>query len=301
MKSEGITSLDWGRVKFFLGEVLRNFTRNAAMQATAIGTVTVTIVMLGIFLYTRETVIHLGNEIFNQIEISVYFNEGAANAQIHDIRTRLAADRRVISQTFVPKKQGLREMRQRMKGQIDTSILTENPLPDKLRVRVRRPDMVSAVAAHIAKFPGVATVNYGQDVVSKLVRISAVLVRLGLAIIIVFVFVAAIIISNTIRLTVFARRREIAIMQLVGATNAYIRGPFICEGMLDGLLGALLAIGALAAVRIELLPKLFSALPFIRLNTAAVDERSLILELLIVGGSVGIVASWISVGRYLRT
>ncbi len=301
MKSGGTISLDWGRVKFFLGEVLRNFTRNAAMQATAIGTVTVTIVMLGIFLYTRETVMHLGNEIFNQIEISVYFNEGATDAQIHDIQARLAADRRVVSQTFVPKKQGLREMRQRMKGQIDTSILTENPLPDKLRVRVRRPDMVSPVAAHLAKFPGVATVNYGQDVVSKLVRISAVLGRLGLAIIIVFVFVAAIIISNTIRLTVFARRREIAIMQLVGATNAYIRGPFICEGMLDGLLGALLAIGALAAVRIELLPKLASALPFIRLNAAAVDERSLILELLIVGASVGIVASWISVGRYLRT
>lgn len=301
MKSGGTISLDWGRVKFFLGEVLRNFTRNAAMQATAIGTVTVTIVMLGVFLYTRETLIHLGNEVFNQIEISVYLNDGTTAEQIRDIQSRLSADPRVAAQTFVPKKQGLREMRQRMKGQIDTSILTENPLPDKMRVRVRRPDMVSAVAKHIAKFPSVASVNYGQDVVTKLLRLGAVLGRLGLAIIIVFVLVAAIIISNTIRLTVFARRREIAIMQLVGATNAYIRGPFICEGMLDGILGALLAVGALAAVRIELLPKLFSALPFIRLNAAAVDERALILELLFVGALVGITASWISVGRYLRT
>ncbi len=301
MKSGDIIFLDWGRVKFFLGEVLRNFTRNAAMQATAIGTVTVTIVMLGVFLYTRETLIHLGNEVFNQIEISVYLNDGTTTGQLHDIQSRLAADPRIVWQSFVPKKQGLREMRQRMKGQIDTSILTENPLPDKIRVRVRHPDMVSGMAKHIAKFPGVATVNYGQEVVSKLVRLGAVFGRLGFAIIIVFVLVAAIIISNTIRLTVFARRREIAIMQLVGATNAYIRGPFICEGMLDGILGALLAVGALAAARVELLPKLSSALPFVRLNAAAVDERMLIFELLIVGASVGMVASWISVGRYLRT
>ncbi len=301
MKSGGTISLDWGRVKFFLGEVLRNFTRNAAMQATAIGTVTVTIVMLGVFLYARETMIHLGNEIFSQIQISVYLSDSTTAAQLADIQKRLVADRRVISQTFVPKKEGLREMRQRMRGQIDMSILTENPLPDKLRVRVKHPEMVSGVAKTIAKFPGVTSVDYGQDVVSKLVRLSAVLGRLGLSIIIVFVLVAAIIISNTIRLTVFARRREIAIMQLVGATNAYIRGPFICEGMLDGLLGALLAIGALAAARIELLPKLISALPFVRLNAATVDERTLIIELLAVGATVGIVASWVSVGRYLRT
>ncbi len=301
MKSGGIIFLDWGKVKFFLGEVLRNFTRNAAMQATAIGTVTVTIVMLGSFLYARETFIHLGNEVFSQIEISVYFTESATAAQKQAVQARLTADRRVLSQTFVPKKEGLREMRQRMKGQIDTSILTENPLPDKIRVRVRHPAQVSPVAKEIARFPGVATVNYGQDVVSKLLKVSAVLGRVGAAIIIVFVLVAAIIISNTIRLTVFARRREIAIMQLVGATNAYIRGPFICEGLLDGTLGALVAIGALAAVRIELLPKLFAALPFIRLNAAAVDQRALVLELLVVGAAVGILSSWLSVGRYLRT
>lgn len=301
MKSEDTTSLDWGRVKFFLGEVFRNFTRNAGMQATAIGTVTVTIILLGAFLFVRGMLAHVGSEVFNQIEASVYFADAATGAQIAAVQTDLAKDPRVLSATFVPKKQGLKELRERMKGQIDTSILTENPLPDKLRVRVRTPEAIAGVAAHVAKLPGVASVNYGQDVVTKLLQLSKVMANIGVAVIVLFIVVASIIISNTIRLTVFARRREISIMQLVGATNAYIRLPFIAEGFLDGIAGALVAVILLGIAKAELFPKLAAALPFVQLNASAVDPVRLALELLLVGAAVGVVASWISVGRYLRT
>lgn len=300
MKSEDTTSLDWGKVKFFLGEVLRNFTRNAGMQATAIGTVTVTIIILGAFLFVRGMLAHVGSEVFSQIEASVYFSDSATRAQIAAVQQDTAKDPRVLSATFVPKKQGLKELRDRMKGQIDTSILTENPLPDKLRVRVRAPEDISAVAAHLAKQPGVASVNYGQDVVAKLLQLSKVMGNIGIAVIALFIVVASIIISNTIRLTVFARRREISIMQLVGATNAYIRLPFIAEGFLDGISGSLLAVVLLAIARMELFPKLAAALPFVQLNASAVDPLRLALELLVVGSAVGVVASWISVGRYLQ-
>ena len=95
--------------------------------------------------------------------------------------------------------------------------------------------------------------------------------------------VAAILIANTIRLTVFARRREIAIMQLVGAENSYIRLPFILEGLLEGLIGAALALGALAVARHALLPKLADALPFIPFHVATIDEWSFALSLLSIG------------------
>lgn len=301
MKNEVTISLDWGRVRFFLGEVLRNFTRNAGMQATAIGTVTVTIIILGVFLFVRGLVSHLGTEVFSQIEISVYLNDTATPAQAQALRVAFKADPRIRSAVFVPKKQGLTDLRKRMKGQIDTSILTENPLPDKFRVRVGTPEQVGNVAAHIAKLPGVASANYGQDVVTKLLQLSKVLGNIGVAVIVLFILVASIIIANTIRLTVFARRREISIMQLVGATNAYIRLPFICEGFLDGIAGALIAVALLGTAKYELFPKLAAALPFVQLNANAVDPLRLALELLLVGGAVGIIASWISVGRYLRT
>jgi cell division transport system permease protein len=195
---------------------------------------------------------------------------------------------------------GLRQMREKLKG-IDTSILTENPLPDKFRVRVRTPEDVAAVAKSIQKLPGVQTVTYGADVVQQLLQIAAVGRKIGMIVIAVFLLVAGIIISNTIRLTVFARRREISIMQLVGATNMYIRLPFICEGMLDGVLGAFLALALLVAGRIWLLPKVVVALPFANLQAVPLDTTIFALELVAVGAAVGVIASWISVGRYLRT
>jgi cell division transport system permease protein len=293
--------LDWGKIKFFLGEVFRNFTRNASMQATAIGTVAVTVALLGAFLYVRASVAHVGNDMLNQITASVFMNTDATASQVDAVRTALAKDERIDTAQFVSKAQALKELRERMKGQIDLNILTENPLPDTFRVRARRPQDVPLIAKSIAKLKGVHEVDYQQDVVMRLLQVADVARKAGVAVIALFVLVAGIIISNTIRLTVFARRREISIMQLVGATNMYIRLPFICEGLLDGILGAFLAIAVLAAARASLVPKLTSALPWMQMNIVQVDLSSLVLQLLAVGSAVGVIASWISVGRYLRT
>ncbi|MBV8639721.1 MAG: ABC transporter permease [Candidatus Eremiobacteraeota bacterium] len=293
--------MDWGKVKFFLGEVLRNFTRNAGMQATAIGTVAITIILLGAFLFVRATLAGLGSDILNQIEISVYFTNDATTAQEDALRSTLAHDPRVATVQFVPRKEGLAELRARTNGVIDTSLLTENPLPDKMRVRVHDPASVPNVAAKIRKMKGIGNVVYPQTVVERLLQLGGVLRRIGLVVIAVFLLVAGIIISNTIRLTVFARRREISIMQLVGATHMYIRAPFICEGLLDGLAGSLIAVAVLAGARYMLWPKLLLALPWVQLNASVVNGPVLVGQLLLVGGFIGVIASWISVGRHLRT
>ena len=293
--------MDWGKTKFFLGEVARNFTRNAAMQITAIGTVAVTIVLLGAFLFVRATLAGVGTDLLSQIEISVYATSDATAKQIATIESTLRADPRVASVEFIPKKQGLIEMKDRVKGEIDMSLLTENPLPDKLRIKVKAPETVAAVAASAQKMPGVANAVFGQDLVARMLRLGSVLRGVGIGVIVVFVLVAGIIISNTIRLTVFARRREIAIMQLVGATNTYIRMPFICEGLLDGVLGAGIALALLAIAKSTLWPRLLEALPWSSLGTVRIDGTAMALELLLVGALVGAIASWISVGRYLRT
>ncbi len=293
--------MDWGRVKFFLGEVLRNFTRNAGMQATAIGTVAITIVLLGAFLFVRATLAGVGTELLNQIEFSVYFASGATSDQEAAVRAALVHDPRVASVDFVSKKDGLRQLSAETHGSIDTSLLTENPLPDKLRVRVTDPSSVPAIAAGARKLDGVANVVFPQTVIDRLLQLGNVLRRVGIGVIVVFLLVAGIIISNTIRLTVFARRREIAIMQLVGATNMYIRAPFICEGLLDGCIGALVAIVLLVAAHVALWPKLMQALPWVQLSATPVNAPMLLGELLVAGGAIGVIASWISVGRHLKT
>lgn len=293
--------MDSGKVKFFLGEVSRNFSRNTGMQVTAIGTVAITIVLLGLFLFMRGALADMGARLLDQIEVSAYMHADATPDEVRAIARYLAQDPRVASAQLVPKRQALAELRERTKGTIDTALLTENPLPDKFRIKVRVPDDVAAVAASVRRLKGVDNVVYGQKIVQRLLQLGAVLRRIGIAVIVVFFAVAGIIISNTIRLTVFARRREIAIMQLVGATNTYIRLPFICEGLLDGLIGALLAIGLLAIARAALWPRLLEALPWAQLTATPIDSRLLAGELILVGAAIGIVASWISVGRHLRT
>jgi cell division transport system permease protein len=293
--------LDSGKVKFFLGEVSRNFSRNAGMQMTAIGTVAITIVLLGLFLFVRGALADVGAKLLDQIEISAYLRADATPAQVTSIAHFLAQDPLIAAVQYVPKRQALAELRQRTAGAIDTSLLTENPLPDKFRIKVRVPDDVSAVAANVRRLTGVNNVVYGQQIVQRLLQLGAVLRRIGIGVIAVFFAVAGIIIANTIRLTVFARRREIAIMQLVGATNTYIRLPFICEGLLDGVVGALLAVALLAVARVALWPRLLEALPWAQLTAMPVDTRLLAAELILVGAAIGIVASWISVGRHLRT
>jgi len=292
--------MDWGRVRFFGSEVWRSFTRNAMMQLTAILTVAVTIVLLGGFLFARETLASIGNDAVQKIEISVFFADNVSDRDGQALVHRMSADPRVKAISYVPRDEGLREMRQRLQNQVDTSLLTTNPLPNAARVKVVDPKNVRVVAEAIKKLPGVANVVYGQDVVQKLLVISSVLARIGLVIVGVLVFTAAIIISNTIRLTVFARRREIAIMQLVGASGTYVRMPFVCEGMIAGILGAAVAIGLLALAKLELLPKIGAQLPFVPLHAAPTNDLTLALQLLGVGAVVGFVASWLSVSRYLR-
>jgi len=301
MKSEATTILDSGKLKFFLGEVLRNFTRNTAMQATAVGTVAITIVLLGLFLFVHGALTQLGAKLLDQIEISAYLKSDVTPEQTAAISRFLSKDPYVASAQFVPKKEGLAELRSRTSGAIDTGLLTENPLPDKFRIKARDPQDVESVAASVRRLTGVNNVVYGAKIVQRLLQLGSVLRRIGIVVIAVFVAVAAIIISNTIRLTVYARRREIAIMQLVGATNTYIRLPFICEGLLDGLIGALLAIGLLAVARATLWPRLLEALPWAQLTVAPVDVRLLGVQLVLVGTAIGIVGSWFSVGRHLKT
>ena len=301
MKSEATTILDSGKVKFFLAEVLRNFSRNAGMQVTAIGTVAITIVLLGLFLFVRAAIADAGRQLLDEISVSAYLRTDATPQQVTAIAHFLAQDPRVASVQYVPKREGLTELRARTKGTIDTALLTENPLPDKFRIKARVAEDVPAIAASVRRLTGVDNVVYGQKIVQRLLQLGALLRRISIAVIVVFFAVAGIIIANTIRLTVFARRREIAIMQLVGATNTYIRLPFICEGLLDGLIGALVAVALLAVARAALWPRLLEALPWAQLTVVPVDGRVLTAELLGVGAAIGILASWVSVGRHLRT
>jgi cell division transport system permease protein len=293
--------LDWGKVRFFWAEIAQNFTRNFAMAVTAIGTIAISIVILGMFLFLRTSVDQTMKNIMGQVAIAVYLRDDASGPAVAALMKSLQADPRVDSVRYVSKRRAFINLRQSLRGQFNLNMLNNNPLPNAIIVHMLAPDDVPVLAADLKTKQGVANVNYGSSVTEKLLRVEKVATAVGLGVVALLIIATGLIMYNTIRLTVFARQREIRIMQLVGATGWAVRWPFVFEGILSGLFGAALGLLALAIGYHSLAPKLVVNLPFIPFNPAQIPLPHLALELLLVGVLVGMLSSMLSVGRYLKT
>lgn len=293
--------MDWGRVAFFWGEVAQNFTRNITMALTAIGTVAIAIVLLGVFLFLRESFDLMIHSVAGQIHVSAYLKDGVTQSEIDAMQSSLQGDSRVASVRYVTKKQAMLELRRQMRGQMNLDVLNTNPLPNSLEIVPRDPFDAPALAAAMQLKPGVATVRDGGSFTEKLLKIESVSSAAGAGVIALLMIATALLIYNTIRLTVFARQREINIMQLVGATRWTVRWPFVFEGILSGATGALIGLAVLWFGYRTLVPKIALSLPFLPFKLQSVAVGHLALELLVVGAVVGMLASLLSVGRYLRT
>jgi len=293
--------LDWGKVKFFWGEVAQNFTRNVTMTLTSMGTVAVSIVVLGAFLFARESFDSVVKNVVGQVVVAAYLKDNVALPRIGQLVAELRADPRIDGVKYVNKADALADLRRRLRGQVNLNIINTNPLPNAIIVHTRNPADVPIVAGLLRSRPEAAVVNYHSATYEKMVRMEAVLSVIGLGIIVLLLIATALIIYNTIRLTVFARQREINIMQLVGATRWTSRWPFVLEGTLSGISGAAAGLVVLWAGYRVLSPKIVINLPFLPLNLAAVPVGHLALELIVIGALVGTLASLVSVSRVMAS
>jgi cell division transport system permease protein len=288
-------------VRFFWAEVAQNFTRNLTMTLTAIGTIAISIVVLGVFLFLRSSFETVMKSIVGQVAIAVYLRDDAKRPAVDSLMQSIQLDPRVDSVRYVSKRRAMMNLRQSLRGQMNLNIINTNPLPNTIIVHTSLATDVAAVAADIRNSPGVAGVNYGSGVTEKLLRAETIFSAVGAGVIALLLLATSLIMYNTIRLTVFARQREIRIMQLVGATGWAVRWPFVFEGILSGLLGATVGLIALNTGYRTLAPKLIVNLPFIPFNLASVPRQHLALELIVIGVLVGMLSSLLSVGRYLQT
>lgn len=293
--------LDWGKVRFFWAEVGQNYTRNITMALTAIGTIAISIVLLGVFLFLRTSFDMVMRNIVGQVAIAVYLRDDAKASDVAALVHNAQSDPRIDSVRYVSKKQAMTNLRQRLRGKFNLNLLNTNPLPNTVIVHTTLPTDVPPVAQELQSKPGVAVVNYGSGVTEKLLRAETLFSAIGAGIIALLLLSTALIMYNTIRLTVFARQREIRIMQLVGATRWAVRWPFVFEGILSGLVGSLVGLLVLQAGYHSFAPKFVVNLPFIPFNMAAVPLHHLAVEVLLVGVLVGMLSSLFSVSRYLQT
>ncbi|HUB06218.1 MAG TPA: permease-like cell division protein FtsX [Myxococcales bacterium] len=233
-----------------------------------------------------------------ELTLTVYLDDGATPAQRQAVAARLG------NAHFVGKAEALRQLEGSL-GEAGAVLadLPQNPLRDAFELPVggRAPEAIAGLAAEIGKLPGVVDVDYGASFFGPVERLLEFLRRTGLFLLALVGLATVILVSNTFRLAVYARRDEIAIMKLVGATDAFIRIPFLVEGLLEGLAGGLLAAAALGSGWAALWPRALAAVSLLgALGPAPLPVVRALLSLVGAGGLLGLCASGLSVGRFLE-
>ncbi len=284
----------------FLREVLTNIRHNPMMSVASISTVLVLALILGFFILVIANLDSLAKELAGEMHIKVYMDSSFDPQKASAFKTSAYAIGHVAQVNFVPKDQAFARLRQRLNAKLDLSDLEGNPLPDAFEIPVDSPDFLEPVAHKLAQLPHVATVDYGREEAQKLLRLNQIIHWVGLVILAMLLASTLLIISNTIRLTVFARRKEIDIMQLVGAADWFIRWPFILEGVSQGMIGAALAATLIDVSYRIVVPQIYKSITFLPILQPNEILPQLNIGLIALGCLVGALGSLISVNRYLK-
>ena len=224
---------------------LQGVWRNRGMGLASVSSITAVLIILGLVLIIILSINNVVLETKNKFdEIQIFLEENVTKEQINKINKKKKNNEGVLSVIFQSKEQALEIMKKDWDDNADLleGIEIDNPLPDSFIVQLKDIEYADSVVNNVQGLEGVDKVQYFKDIIEKLVIFANYIRGGGLIIIGILVFVSVFIISNTIKITVAARKREINIMKYVGATNGYIRGPFIIEGVLFGLIGAILSI-----------------------------------------------------------
>lgn len=233
-------------LKNIIKQGFQGMWRNKGMGLASITSITAVLVILGLVFIIILSLNNLVVDTKDKFdEIQVFLEDDINDEQISTIQNRLENQNGVSSVTFQSKNEALEKMKNDWgeEGYLLEGLET-NPLPDTFIVKLKDIEYADEIAEDIKDLDGIDEVQYNQDIIEKLVLVANYVKTGGMIIVSILIFVSIFIISNTIKLTVTARKREINIMKYVGATNGYIRGPFIIEGVLFGLIGAMLSIAA---------------------------------------------------------
>jgi cell division transport system permease protein len=285
-------------MRLLIREAMLSFRRAPMLSALSVTTIAFSLFVVGLFGLVALNLREALQDIENRVEIVAYLFRGTQPETVTMASEDIAAFPEVQSVTFVTEDEALeRAKRELVEFKDAYQDLQVNPLPASLEIRLkpgsRGSSQVAAVADRLRGYRFVEEVRYGREWVEKLDRLRNIFGFVGLVIGLAFAVVAVVIIGVTIRITVLQRKREIAIMRLVGATNNFIRGPFILEGAIKGLLGGMLAVvmcyGAFLRGQTDLA---ISGLVFFRPGESTMG--------LLFGTLIGLGGSLVSVGRHLK-
>ncbi len=295
------------RIGFFLREAVRAVRRSAAPSFAATATVLVTLLVLGVFIPIVQATNGAADSVRSRVEVDVYMKTNATAADEARVRGELLAVQHVKSVQFVSKQTAYAQQ-----SKIDPAayqLLGTNPLPDTFHVIPDNPGNVLAVRNALAPptsnggsgtiDPAIQSISNKKNDTKKILEVTNLVTITAAALTVLLTIASVLLIANTIRLSLYARRREVEVMKLVGATDWFIRWPFVIEGIVVGAAGALLAIAVLGVTKVALLDPLANNWTLIA-APRTIPFSALVAVLLAAGVGVSALGSGLSLRRFLR-
>jgi cell division transport system permease protein len=297
---------------FFLREALRALKRNAAPSLAAFATVLITTLVLGVFIPVVRAATAKTNEVRNKIELEVYIDDSASKAQVAELGNMIRNIRHVQSIQYISKPEALKILKHNLgdKGDpVTQGLLNTNPLPASYRVHLDDPGNVSLVKNSLAPpgadgrpryvSPVINDVKDRQDDTKKILSATSTIKLLLAALATLLVLASILLVANTIRLSIFARRREVEVMRLVGATNWFIRWPFVIEGLVVGFFGAAAATALLWIAKVTIIDPWSDRFALIA-APRTISFTLLVFVLMAAGMGVSALGSGLTLRRFLR-
>jgi cell division transport system permease protein len=279
---------------------LVNFWRHRTMSAAAVLSAVVMLLLLNAFLILVSNLNTAMQALEQKVNVIAYLKDDASAADAQRLVEQLRANPEVLEVVYLSKDAAMARLKAQLADRAELlDMISGNPLPASVEVRLRDPSRIAALAASLRGQPGIEEVSLQQDVVDNLLRITRFARAAGFVMVAGLAAVTLFMIVNTIRLAVYARRHEIEIMKLVGATDWFIRWPFLLEGILYGLLGALIVAAIVGASYQPMQGQFLALVQFLPVNLDPVFPLKLCGLTTAAGIAIGAAGSYISVRRFL--
>ena len=291
-----------GSIGFLFGEALRNMRLNLLMAITAVTTTFVCILVFGLGLLVSSHIQGIIGSVREDVSVEA-FMPNDTRQELNALAQEVKGWPEVTEVTKVSEQEAFAEFKDKFSDQPELyEDLDQGVLPKSLQIQLQDPSTATEVAERLKQEEGFTEedLSYPQQTIDRLNSVTSVVIWGLYGATLLFLIASVLLISNAIRLSIFARRKEIEVMKLVGASDGFVRTPFVLEGLLQGVVGSTLAALAVIWVNYLFVEWAHNALPFVPISANAVTAPFLILLLVAVGVAIGVIGSFLSVTRYLR-
>jgi cell division transport system permease protein len=287
---------------FFLGEALRNIRLNLLMTMTAVTTTFICILVFGLGLLVNAHIQGIIGSVREDVSVEA-FMPNDTRKELNALAQEVKGWPEVSEVTKVSEKEAFAEFKDKFSDQPELyEDLDQDVLPKSVQIQLEDPSTATDVAERLKQEEGFTEedLSYPQQTIDRLNSVTSVVIWGLYGATLLFLIASVLLISNAIRLSIFARRKEIEVMKLVGASDGFVRTPFVFEGLLQGFVGSVLAGLTVIWINFLFVDWAHNALPFVPISTAAVSTAFLLLMLIAVGAAIGVIGSFLSVTRFLR-